>query len=84
MDGAAEVVELDLPYGATVRSAVERASHLSQLPLPALSGARCGIFGVECAPDTLLRGGDRVEVYRPLLNDPKAIRRRRVARQRKR
>jgi len=84
VNGAAEVVELELPYGATVRSAVERASHVSQLPLPDPVTARFGIFGIECAPDRLLRGGDRVEVYRPLPDDPKAIRRQRVARQRKR
>lgn len=82
--GAAQVVECDLPYGATVRSAVDWASHVSQQPLPDLSSVRFGIFGVECAPDTLLRVGDRVEVYRPLLDDPKALRRARVARQRKR
>jgi uncharacterized protein len=82
--GAAEVVELDLPHGATARSAVERARHISQLALPEIANARIGIFGVECAPDTLLRAGDRVEVYRPLPDDPKAKRRQRVARARKR
>lgn len=36
---------------------------------------RLGIFGVEVKHDTLLAGGDRVEIYRPLAADPKEVRR---------
>jgi putative ubiquitin-RnfH superfamily antitoxin RatB of RatAB toxin-antitoxin module len=39
-----------------------------------------GIFGVVCAPDTVLRAGDRVEIYRPLPVDPKQARRQRAER----
>ena len=48
---------------------------------PALDPARCvlGIFGEEVGSDRVLRAGDRVEVLRPLLEDPRE-RRRRLAR----
>ncbi len=44
--------------------------------------AQIGIFGELCARDTALRDGDRVEIYRPLIADPKASRRARVQRER--
>ena len=37
-----------------------------------------GIFGRVVAPDALLKDGDRVEIYRPLLADPKDARRTRA------
>jgi hypothetical protein len=39
-----------------------------------------GIYGVRVASDTVLADCDRVEVYRPLLADPKEMRRRRASR----
>jgi putative ubiquitin-RnfH superfamily antitoxin RatB of RatAB toxin-antitoxin module len=71
----ASVVELRLPDGATVRDAV-LASGL-QVDL-----GRLGIFGKAVRPETRLTDGDRVEVYRPLLIDPKEARRRRARRKR--
>lgn len=37
-----------------------------------------GVFGRRCAPTTALSAGDRVEIYRPLPNDPRDVRRRRI------
>ncbi len=37
-----------------------------------------GIFGEPCRRDEVPRDGDRVEIYRPLINDPRASRRARV------
>lgn len=39
-----------------------------------------GIFGEPCKPEEVPRDGDRVEIYRPLINDPRASRRARVRR----
>ncbi|MEX2482004.1 MAG: RnfH family protein [Gammaproteobacteria bacterium] len=82
--GAACVTVLDVPFGTTVRGAVERVRAAGSLTLPDWGAARYGIFGVECGLDTPLRCGDRVEVYEPLRDDPKVIRRRRAERQRQR
>lgn len=69
--------ELRLAEGSTLADAV----HASGLAPPGLDIDACplGIFGKKKAPDTLLRDGDRVEIYRPLLADPMDARRRRVA-----
>jgi putative ubiquitin-RnfH superfamily antitoxin RatB of RatAB toxin-antitoxin module len=67
----AEVVEVRLPAGATVRDAVLASG---------LKGVQVGIFGKRVPMDTRLADGDRVEVYRPLAMDPKETRRRRARR----
>jgi len=69
-------VALSLPAGSTVRDAVA-ASGLGErhagLDLEAV-----GIFGRRVKPDARLADGDRVELYRPLVMDPKEARRRRA------
>lgn len=69
-DGA-EVVEIRLPDGSTVRDALAASG---------LKGVQVGIFGKRVAMDTPLADGDRIEVYRPLPMDPKETRRRRARR----
>ncbi|MCB1747811.1 MAG: RnfH family protein [Gammaproteobacteria bacterium] len=81
--GGAEKVALEVPLGSTLLNALERA-RLDELAGIDWRACRWGIFGAERSGDTLLRDGDRVEVYSPLLDDPKAIRRRRAAAQRER
>ncbi len=77
-DGVARCATLEVPPGTTLRGAAERA----RLPGIDLAACRLGVFGVERAPDDLVREGDRVEIYQPLPNDPKEVRRRRAADQR--
>ena len=76
-DRATEV-ELTLPSGATVADALEK-SGLSVLH-PEVDTMRCpvGIFGRRVQRDGVLADGDRVEVYRPLVAEPKDARRRRA------
>ena len=69
--GAARVVNVDLPAGATVRDALAASG---------LQGQACGIFGKRVALDQPLADGDRVEIYRPLIVDPKDARRMRAGR----
>jgi putative ubiquitin-RnfH superfamily antitoxin RatB of RatAB toxin-antitoxin module len=69
-DGA-EIVEIFLPDGATVRDAMAATG---------LKGNQAGIFGRRVTMDTRLADGDRVEIYRPLKLDPKEARRRRARR----
>lgn len=74
------VLPLEVPAGCTAGEAVKRSGIFALQP--ALDPARCGIgiFGQEISSDRVLRAGDRVEVLRPLLDDPRE-RRRRLARQ---
>jgi putative ubiquitin-RnfH superfamily antitoxin RatB of RatAB toxin-antitoxin module len=62
------VRRIELPAGSTVEDAAS-ASGL------AWEEARLGIYGKAVPPGTILKDGDRVEIYRPLLADPKDLRR---------
>jgi len=70
-------MSLRLPIIATVAEALS-ISGLAQLH-PEISEASLGIFSKPVTLDTYLNPGDRIEIYRPLLCDPKEIRRRRAA-----
>ena len=72
---------LHLPLDSTVRDALQ-ASGL-QLSLPQIEFAHFGVWSRPVAADTTLRDGDLVEIYRPLIADPKEIRRERAAKARK-
>ena len=69
-DGA-DVVEVRLAEGATVRDALAASG---------LRGNRLGIFGKPVTLETRVADGDRIEIYRPLAIDPKEARRRRARR----
>ena len=69
---------LDLAPGSTVLEAIEASGLLQRLRHIELS--RVGIWGRPASPETRLRELDRVEIYRPLPADPKAVRRERAAR----
>lgn len=73
-------VALRLPAGSAVKDAVRASGLRERLPELASSPLDCGIFSHPCAPDRVLEDGDRVELYRPLLCDPKEIRRKRAKR----
>jgi len=73
-----EVVELVLPDGATVSDAIASVDMEKSFPATAGEIVEVGIWGARVARDTLLRDGDRVELYRALKADPKDQRRRRV------
>ena len=67
--------------GTTVRAAVLASGIGREFPEVDLANCPVGIFGKQVAePETrVLEAGDRIEIYRPLLADPKEIRRQRAA-----
>ena len=72
-----DVVSVDLPEGATVADAVAQSGFGIQYGLdPAVLAF--AIFGERARADAPLADGDRVELTRPLLADPKAARARRA------
>ena len=73
-----EVVELDLAGGATVADAIAAARLAERFPGVDFSAMRAGVWSKEVGDSTPLREGDRVELYRPLAADPKAMRRSRA------
>ena len=74
-----EVVELELPEGSRVEDALAASRFTARSPEAALGQVRVGIWGKPCDVKSVLREGDRVEVYRELKADPKAQRRTRAA-----
>ena len=81
--GEVDSVQLRLPLGATVQDALRLSGVLERYPAIDLAQRRLGIWGKLMGPETRLRDQDRVEIYRPLLVDPKEARRLRHAKQRK-
>lgn len=69
---------VELPVGSSVMQAIEVSGMAPALSADAIDSARLGIFGRKVTANQLLRDGDRVEIYRPLVQDPKDARRRRT------
>jgi uncharacterized protein len=78
LPGHQEVIALELPEGSRVADAIECARNAGRLAQIDFGAARLGIWSRPCERDTLLREGDRVEIYRPLQADPKDMRRARA------
>jgi uncharacterized protein len=72
-------VPLKLPVGSTVADAIERSELKHAIRDLQVDDAHVGIFSRAVTLATVLREGDRVELYRPLLCDPKEVRRQRAA-----
>lgn len=73
------VIALKMAGKATVEQAIKASGMLDRFPEIDLATNKVGIFAKTCALDQALNQGDRVEVYRPLLHDPKEARRQRAA-----
>jgi putative ubiquitin-RnfH superfamily antitoxin RatB of RatAB toxin-antitoxin module len=73
------LLSLEVPVGTTVIQAIERSGIRQAFPDLVVDPARLGVFGQKAAPTDELRDGDRVEIYRPLIADPKESRRKRAA-----
>ncbi|HLD14008.1 MAG TPA: RnfH family protein [Burkholderiales bacterium] len=78
------VIELKMPSGVTVTEAIHRSGLIERFPEIELEKHGVGIFGELVGLNDPLRDGDRVEIYRPLLADPKVARRARAAKGKKR
>ncbi|MFM0039302.1 hypothetical protein B0G69_2663 [Paraburkholderia sp. RAU2J] len=81
-DGQA-LIAVDLPEGATLQQALDASGILQRFPGIDLNTQKVGVFGKLKPLDTVLADHDRVEIYRPLLVDPKLSRQRRVEKTRK-
>ena len=77
------VIGLRVPAGTTVEQAIRRSGLTERFPEIDLEKHGVGIFGELAGLDDPLRDGDRVEIYRPLLADPKVARRARVAKKKR-
>lgn len=65
--------------GMTLADAIERSGILARFPEIDLGVNKVGIFGKVAKLDQVLASGDRVEIYPPLIADPKQARKQRAA-----
>lgn len=73
------IVPVNIAEGTTAEAAVLASGIMEKFPEIDLTLNKLGIFGKLVKPDTVLRHLDRVEIYRPLIADPKEVRRQRAA-----
>lgn len=66
---------VSLPAGATVAQALEASGLVPAAEAGGGMALQVGVWGRKVPPETPLRPGDRIEIYRPLTVDPKEARR---------
>ncbi len=79
--GQQALIAIQVPPGTTVAEAIERSGIREQFPALEIDPQGVGIFSRKVSLDQVLHTGDRVEIYRPLLIDPKEARRKRAGAQ---
>jgi len=72
------IIPLYVKKGATVEQVIHQSGVLKDFPDIDLDASKVGIFSKLAKKDTVLREKDRVEIYRPLIADPKAVRKQRA------
>lgn len=72
------LLDLQVAPGTRIDQAIRQSGILERVPEIDPSSNPIGIHGKIKALDTLLRAHDRIEIYRPLVADPKEARRRRA------
>jgi hypothetical protein len=73
------ILALEAEPGITAKEAVIRSGILDEFPEIDIETAKLGIFGKAAPANTVLSPMDRVEIYRPLIADPKEARKKRAA-----
>ena len=74
-----KLLSVKLPAGSTAEEAIRRSGILADFPEIDLAVNKVGIFSKAGKLETGLRDKDRVGIYRPLIADPKEVRRQRAA-----
>ena len=82
-DGQSYLVPISISSAESVREVITRSGILQQCPEIDLETNQVGIHSKICSLDEMISDGDRVEIYRPLIADPKDSRRRRAEKQKK-
>ena len=76
--GQQTLLKLELPSGSTIETAIKKSGILNTYPEIDLSVNKVGIYNKIQSLDYELKNKDRIEIYRPLLADPKEARRSRA------
>jgi putative ubiquitin-RnfH superfamily antitoxin RatB of RatAB toxin-antitoxin module len=79
LPGAEDSARLELASGATLQDAIVASGLLRRHPEIDLERQKIGVYGKVKPPQATAADGDRIEIYRPLIVEPKEARRRRAA-----
>jgi putative ubiquitin-RnfH superfamily antitoxin RatB of RatAB toxin-antitoxin module len=74
-----QVIALQVSEGTTIEQAIRQSGILDQFPQIDITQNKVGIFGKLKKADVVVREGERIEIYRPLIADPKQVRKQRAA-----
>ena len=74
-----EILKLEVQAGSDIEHCIETSGILEQFPEIDLASMKVGIFSQVKPLSHLVQSGDRIEIYRPLIADPKAVRRKKAA-----
>lgn len=77
-----QIVAVVVPAGASIETAIRASGILEHFPEIDLARAAVGRYGARARLTDIVDAGDRIEIYRPLIVDPREARRRRAARKR--
>lgn len=77
--GEQVIIPVEVPEDATLKQALLLSRIQERFPEIDLDTAKVGIFGKHSTLAGQLRAGDRMEIYRPLIADPKLVRKQRAA-----
>jgi putative ubiquitin-RnfH superfamily antitoxin RatB of RatAB toxin-antitoxin module len=73
------IISIKVPTIFNVQQAIDKSGIQKKFPCIDLSKNKVGIFGKKTTLNHLLKDRDRIEIYRPLILDPKEMRRKRAA-----
>jgi putative ubiquitin-RnfH superfamily antitoxin RatB of RatAB toxin-antitoxin module len=65
------IIPLSLPAHYCIEQAIQQSGILTHFPDIDLAKNQVGIFGKLCSLNTIVQAGDRIEIYRALMIDPK-------------
>ena len=74
-----KIMKVDVADGATAMDAVMKSGITNEFVEIDIATVKLGVFGKAVKNDAILRAGDRVEIYRPLIADPKLARKKRAS-----
>ncbi len=72
------LLKCEVEPGANAKEAIQQSGILTQYPKLNIDSLNIGIFSEKVPLTSVLQEGDRVEIYRPLIIDPKEARRQRA------
>lgn len=73
------ILQEQVAIGSTVGEVLATSKMHAQVENLQIADGKVGIFGKAVKLSQVLKAGDRIELYRPLLTDPKEARRRKAA-----